>query len=162
MILPSVHWQVAFRFGHSQVQNEFRPWINGQQSKRRTDGQHAFWILANNFFEGSDNFICNEQGKGWVNEVEGLINQKCPQADLRLENSLTNSLFGGSATGRDFVGGRKTNYIHNWLSLLSVPKRKTTVSQPKDYWGAHTKILLETATLCILYFCISLILKLFS
>ena len=108
MILPSVHWQVAFRFGHSQVQNEFRPWINGQESRRRTDGQHAFWILANNFFEGSDNFVYNEQGKGWVNEVEGLINQKCPQADLRLENSLTNSLFGGSATGRDFVGGRKT------------------------------------------------------
>merc|ERR1711974_187834 len=32
-------------------------------------------------------------GKSWLNEIEGLIEQKCPEVDLRVENSLTNELF---------------------------------------------------------------------
>ena len=90
--------KVAFRFGHSQVQNEFRPWINGQESRRpprppnRID--HPFWILSNNAFFVPDQFTSNEEGKGWINEVEGLIHQKCPEVDLRIENVLTNGLFG--------------------------------------------------------------------
>ena len=89
--------KVAFRFGHSQVHNEFRPWINGQISGfPRTPAArgHGFWLLNNGgFFAEPEKFTTNENGKGWLNEVEGLINQKCPQADLRIENVLTNELF---------------------------------------------------------------------
>ena len=45
------------------------------------------------FFEKPETFITKEDGKAWLNEVEGLINQKCPEADLRVENVLTNELF---------------------------------------------------------------------
>ena len=94
---------MAFRFGHSQVQHEFRPWINGKRSgfpgtgpdKLPNGGEHPFWLLhLKGFFEKPETFITNDDGKGWLNEVEGLINQKCPETDLRIENVLTNELFG--------------------------------------------------------------------
>ena len=94
--------KVAFRFGHSQVQHEFRPYINGKisgfpgsQAEKLPNGKkHPFWIISNNFYFNPAPFTSNEEGKGWLNEVEGLIHQKCPEADLRIENVLTNELFG--------------------------------------------------------------------
>ena len=107
--------QVAFRFGHSQVQNEFRPWVDGKlskippQTKDDPPAPHPFWVASNNFYFNPAPFNSNEGGKGWINEVEGLINQKCPEADLRIENVLTNELFNdrGSADGsrKARVGG---------------------------------------------------------
>ena len=97
--------KVAFRFGHSQVQNEFRPWVNGQTSKRPPNppNDHPFWILSNNaFFDPAQFTSIPDEGRGWINEVEGLIHQKCPEADLRIENVLTNGLF-----GERFPGGSK-------------------------------------------------------
>ena len=107
---------MAFRFGHSQVQHEFRPWINGKRSgfpgtgpdKLPNGGEHAFWLLhLGGFFEKPEKFITNDDGKGWLNEVEGLINQKCPEVDLRIENVLSNDLFSrhrdGGVAGR--LGG---------------------------------------------------------
>ena len=93
--------QVAFRFGHSQVQHEFRPWINGKPSGRSgtseaklpDNEEHPNWILSNNNYFNPAKFVQIEKGKAWINEVEGLIHQKCAQADLRLENVLTNELF---------------------------------------------------------------------
>ena len=88
---------MAFRFGHSQVQSEFRPFVNGKISKRgpNAPSDHPFWILSNNaYFEPAQFTSDPEEGKGWINEIEGLINQKCPQADLRIENVLSNTLFG--------------------------------------------------------------------
>ena len=104
--------KVAFRFGHSQVQNELRPWISGKISgvppsppARLPNGdEHAFWILSNaNYFDPAK-FNIKEQGTSWLNEVEGLINQKCPEVDLRVENVLTNQLFPTGPTG---PGGMK-------------------------------------------------------
>ena len=72
-----------------------------------------------------------------MNEVEGLINQKCPQADLRLENSLTNSLFGGSATGRDFVGGRKTiAYVQSYVHGSPIFHQKEQLLANQEITGA--------------------------
>ena len=92
--------KVAFRFGHSQVHVEFRPWKNGQitgfpkpKPPPPAEPEHAFWVLSNNKYFNPYEFTTNEEGKGWINEVEGLINEKCPQADLRIENVLTNELF---------------------------------------------------------------------
>ena len=61
------------------------------------------------YFRGSKAFTYNEGGKGWLNEIEGLINQKCPEADLRIENGLTNDLFRYSdiEDRRKEVGGGK-------------------------------------------------------
>ena len=92
--------QVAFRFGHSQVQHEFRPWINGKPSGRSgtpeaklpNNEEHPNWILSNNNYFNPAAFVQIEKGKAWINEVEGLIHQKCAQADLRIENVLTNAL----------------------------------------------------------------------
>ena len=49
--------------------------------------------MSNGRFFNPSPFTHGEQGKSWINEIEGLINQKLPQADLRIENVLTNSLF---------------------------------------------------------------------
>ena len=99
---------MAFRFGHSQVHHEFRPWINGQISGFPGSPPargHPFWLLnVAGFFQPPETFTTNENGKGWLNEVEGLINQKCPEADLQIQNVLTNELFSlykdGSIAGR--------------------------------------------------------------
>ena len=125
--------QVAFRFGHSQVQHEFRPWINGRPSAiptqenqppgpaRLPDGtEHGFWIISNNIFFDPKRFTHNEQGKGWLNEVEGLINQKLPQADLRIENVLTNELFlEHNFTQYKIVGGIRSD--NQTSQKLNVP-----------------------------------------
>ena len=83
------------------MQHEFRPYINGKisgfpgsQAEKLPNGKkHPFWIISNNFYFNPAPFTSNEEGKGWLNEVEGLIHQKCPEADLRIENVLTNELF---------------------------------------------------------------------
>ena len=129
--------QVAFRFGHSQVQHEFRPWINGKISgfpfpggnpaaklpNGKENETHPFWIISNNFFFNPKNFTANEDGKGWLNEVEGLINQKCPEADLRIENVLTNELFGAyehkPITVREVGGMKEMLNITESVSILT-------------------------------------------
>ena len=104
--------KVAFRFGHSQVQHEFRPYINGTiaafPSPTPNINDHSLWLLSTNYFQvgGIDSafkFIIGQGGKSWLNEIEGLIKQKCPEADLRVENALTNELF---AEGRNPRGER--------------------------------------------------------
>ena len=92
-------FKVAFRFGHSQIQHEFRPYVNGTRAifpkKGDNDGHnddHRLWLLSFGYFQIA-NFNIGQGGKSWLNEIEGLIKQKCPEADLRIENSLTNELF---------------------------------------------------------------------
>ena len=76
--------------------------------------EHPFWVVGAQYFRGSKAFTYNEGGKGWVNEIEGLINQKCPEADLRIENGLTNDLFRYSdiEDRREEVGGGKELFNH--------------------------------------------------
>ena len=38
-----------------------------------------------------------------MNEIEGLIKQKCPEVDLRIENVLTNELFSQSSGNQNFL-----------------------------------------------------------
>ena len=91
-------FKVAFRFGHSQIQHEFRPYVNGTKAinPQAEDGDnidlHRRWLLSFGYFQ-IDKFNIGQGGKSWLNEIEGLIKQKCPEADLRVENSLTNELF---------------------------------------------------------------------
>ena len=96
------------------MQHEFRPWINGKISGFPNSpaellpngGKHPFWLMnLRGFFEEPGSFITNDDGKGWLNEVEGLINQKCPEADLRIENVLTNELFSRFKDGK--LAGRQ-------------------------------------------------------
>ena len=89
-------FKVAFRFGHSQIQHEFRPYINGTKAifprAGDTVDDHRLWLLSFTYFR-TDPFNIGQGGKSWLNEIEGLIKQKCPEADLRMENALTNELF---------------------------------------------------------------------
>ena len=94
--------KVAFRFGHSQVQHEFRPYVNGtialfpKGMPPDTIDDHRLWLLSIKYFV-VDEFNIGQGGKSWMNEIEGLIKQKCPEVDLRIENVLTNELFSQSS-----------------------------------------------------------------
>ena len=80
---------VAYRFGHSQIANNFQGAFN--------------WPLRRHFFERSppnfaDFFIVGNGppgGRNWMDEMIGASLQKCPKADLVIGDAVRNFLFGG-------------------------------------------------------------------
>ena len=132
--------KVAFRFGHSQVQHEFRPYINGTIAifPRDSDtvNDHSIWLLSTNYFQiGGNNsfkFIIGQGGKSWLNEIEGLIKQKCPEADLRVENALTNELF---AEGLNPRGERISFWGLTWI--LAGPCKSQLCISDWNTWDYH-------------------------
>jgi len=79
---------VAFRFGHSQIANNF---------------EGAFtWPLRRHFFQRppphfADFFIVGNgppDGRNWMDEMKGASLQKCPQTDLVIGDAVRNFLFG--------------------------------------------------------------------
>ena len=68
----------AFRFGHSLVQSVFR-------------GVNQPWRLGK--FYADSRFAFKDNGHGYVNELEGLSQQPCQMADLRVSEQLTHELF---------------------------------------------------------------------
>merc|ERR1719430_2422976 len=68
----------AYRFGHSLVQSIFR-------------GVNQPWRLGK--FYADSRFAFKDNGHGFVNELEGLSQQPCMQADLHMSNQLSRQLF---------------------------------------------------------------------
>ena len=68
----------AFRFGHSLVQSVFR-------------GVTQPWRLGK--FYADSRFAFKDNGHGYVNELEGLSQQPCQKADLRISEQLTHELY---------------------------------------------------------------------
>jgi len=82
----------AYRFGHSIVQSVFR-------------GVNQPWRLGK--FYGDSRFAFKDNGHGFVNELEGLSQQPCQQADLHMSNQLSRQLFcnnqSAPGSGHDLV-----------------------------------------------------------
>ena len=47
-----------------------------------------------------------------MNEIEGLMKQKCPEVDLRVENALTNELFNKEFPELGIAGEVSTHFSH--------------------------------------------------
>ena len=54
------------------------------------------WRLGK--FFGDSSFASKDNGHGYVNELEGLSQQACEQADLSVSEQLTNFLFCNNKT----------------------------------------------------------------
>jgi len=82
----------AYRFGHSLIQSIFR-------------GVNQPWRLGK--FYADSRFAFKDHGHGFVNELEGLSQQPCMQADLHMSNQLSRNLFCNKesepGTGHDLV-----------------------------------------------------------
>ena len=66
------------RFGHSMVQSVFR-------------GTNQPWRLGK--FYSDARFAFKDGGQGYANELEGLSEQACQRADLRVSEQLTQKLY---------------------------------------------------------------------
>ena len=67
-----------FRFGHSMIQSVFR-------------GTNQPWRLGK--FYSDARFAFKDGGHGFANELEGLSEQACQKADLRISEQLTQKLY---------------------------------------------------------------------
>ena len=76
--LKNITIPCVFRFGHSMIQSVFR-------------GTNQPWRLGK--FYSDARFAFKDGGHGYVNELEGLSEQACQKADLRVSEQLTQRLY---------------------------------------------------------------------
>ena len=86
----------SFRFGHSLVQSVFR-------------GVNQPWRLGN--FYSDSRFAFKDGGHGYVNELEGLAQQPCQKADLRVSEQLTQLLYCNNKVSNSWHGKQRFNSI---------------------------------------------------
>ena len=70
---------VAFRFGHSQIADDFRGFF--------------WWPLENHLFgihSIPDEFVVGNGGTNWMRELTGAAKQSCPKVDLTVTDKIRN------------------------------------------------------------------------
>jgi len=126
----------AYRFGHSLVQSVFR-------------GHNQPWRLGK--FYSDARFAFKDNGHGYVNELMGLSEQPCQQADLHMSNQLSHMLFCNNKTvpggGHDLVStniqrGRdhgipSYNSFRRKCGLASIESMQSRPAEiPEEEWTA--------------------------